>query len=506
MTFNKKILVLGNETQDTDIEVSKIAEQSKTINHGLITDTNSVVISPGYYHTSVSDMSPGDIIFISSKFDQILMLDQPKESYHHYKNLVTALRLMYDLDLNGETVIYRDNKNAQKFMQWRNFLKENKSFCFYPFLALVDNIDSTTICPKSYTPITKINDIVNWHTDKHYDNLRKRMIAGELNPEHCSDCYAREAEGQESTRQYETLEWTERINAESIDDFTSIKTPMYYEIRPSNKCNIMCRTCSDGYSHLIEKEWKKYKEIPLVPWKFTNTAWHYIDFNNLEKIYVGGGEPTIMTEFYDLLRRCIAEGKTDFEFAIGTNGMKFSNTLIELLDHFSKIVFSFSYDGYKQVNDYIRWGSDFDTIVENGRKLQAHGHKIALQTVFSMYSITRMHEVFEFYDQEYPMSGLLVQVGTGQDDAFMPFNHPCPELVLESMKRCQQTKTYYANGRSIKTMIDLIIDHYSNPNYKVDVELLRKFYEFNDKLDRYRNSQLSDYIPELGEARKIYDI
>ena len=506
MMFDKKILILGNETEDTNVKVSELARISNTVNHGLITDPNSDISLFGYYHTSVSDTSPGNIVFMSSKFNQIIMLDQPKENYPHYKNLVTTLRLMYDLDLNGADVVYRENSNAQQFMYWRKLLKENKSFCFYPFLALVDNIDSTCICPKSSLPITKVSEIKDWHTDPHYGKLREKMIAGEQIPERCSDCYNRELEGQESTRQYETLEWSERIHATSINDFTSVSSPMYYEIRPSNKCNIMCRTCDDGHSHLIEKEWRKYGEIPLATWRFSNTAWEHINFNNIEKIYVGGGEPTIITEFYDFLRRCIAEGKTDFELAIGTNGMKFSNTLIELLDNFSKVVFSFSYDGYKRVNDYIRWGSDFNTIVANSRILQERGHKIALQSVFSMYSITRIHEVFEFYDQEYPMSGLLVQVGSGQNDAFMPFNHPCPELVLESMHRCQQTKTYYANGRSIRSMIDLIIDHYSKPDYKVDTELLRKFYEFNDKLDRYRNSQLSDYIPELAEARQLYGV
>jgi hypothetical protein len=88
----------------------------------------------------------------------------------------------------------------------------------------------------------------------------------------------------------------------------------------------------------------------------------------------------------------------------------------------------------------------------------------------------------------------------------LPYNHPCPELVVESMRRCQQTKIYYINGRSVKSTVDLILEHYSNPKYKVDIELLRKFYEFNDKLDSYRNSRLGDYIPELEQARKIYGI
>lgn len=500
-----KILFIGNETIDTDTTVSNLAKEANTKNFGLISDIDQDVSHVGYYHTSVADLSPGDIVHISKKFNVVRLLDQPKNSYPHYKNLVTTLRLMYDLQVDKIVEVdYANNQNAKEFLYWKNLLKTNKSFCYYPFAAVVDNIDSTCICPKSRVPITKIDDIKDWHTDPHYSNLRNKMLAGELIPDHCHDCYAREAEGQESTRQYETLEWIERISAKTVDDFVNISSPMYYEIRPSNKCNIMCRTCDDGHSHLIEKEWKTHKEIPLQPWYFNNTSWDKIDFTNLKKIYVGGGEPTIITEFYDFLRKSIAHGKTDYELAIGTNGMKFSNTLLELLDHFDKVVFSFSYDGYGKVNDYIRWLSDFDTIVENGRMLQQRGHTIGLQTVFSMYSITRMHEVFEFYDQEYPTSGLLVQVGAGQDDAFMPFNHPRPDLVVESLKRCQQTKTYYTNGRSIKSMIDLLIDHYSDPDYKVDIEALKKFYEFNDKLDRYRNSKLGDYIPELEQARSIY--
>ena len=498
-----KILVLGNETSRTDELTSELAKTSNTINHGLISDPNLSIDRDGYYHTTVSDLTPGEIVQISNKFNRVIMLDQPKESYPHYKVFVTTLRLMYDLEMNGIATEYQNNESAKSLMKWRQYLKENKSFCFYPFLALLDNIDETTICPKNKLPITKSSNIVNWQTNAEYMTIRNKMAAGELMPERCSDCYDREIEGQESTRQYETLEWTQRLSLESVDDFFKIKSPVVLEMRPSNMCNIMCRTCDDGHSHLIEREWKTIG-IPLVDWKYTNSSFDNIDFNTVERIYWAGGEPTIMPEFYDFLQRCISAGRTDFELNIGTNGMKFSDKIVKLLDNFTNVCFSFSYDGYREVNDYIRWRSNFDTIVDNGRMLRDHGHRIGLQTVFSMWSITRMHEVFEFYDSEYLGSGLLVQVGAGQDDAFMPFNHPCPELVLESMRRCQQTKIYYMNGRSIKSMIDLMIDYYSNPNYKVDVELLRKFYEFNDKLDQVRNTQLINYIPELEQARTLY--
>jgi len=505
MTFNKKILVLGNETADTDIKVSELADEANTINHGLINDTNLAVTDFGYYHTSVIDLSPGNIIHIADKFDAIMLLNQPKESFPHFKSYITSVRLMYDLELKGVSTIYRDNKFAAQLIRWRQFLKDNKSFCFHPFMALINNDDSTAICPKNNKPITKIDKIVNWQTDAEYKKIRDKMLAGDLMPDRCSDCYDRENEGQESTRQFETLEWAIRLDAESPEDFIKIKSPLYYEIRPNNLCNIMCRTCDDAHSHLIEREWKVIN-IPLVQNKFATIPFDSIDFDTVERIYWGGGDPTVMPEFYDFLEKCNAINRTSFELEIGTNGMKISDKLLSLLEKFDDVNFAFSYDGYQRVNDYIRWGSDFDTVVKNSHKVLSQGHKVSLQSVFSMYSITRMHEVFEFYDKEYPKLGALVQVAGGMNDIFMPYNHPRPDLVIESMRRCQQTKIYYTNGRSVKSMVDLLLDYYSNKDYQVNVEKLKEFYDFNDKLDVSRNSPLGDYIPELAEARKIYGV
>ena len=70
------------------------------------------------------------------------------------------------------------------------------------------------------------------------------------------------------------------------------------------------------------------------------------------------------------------------------------------------------------------------------------------------------------------------------------------------MKRCTQTQVYYSNGRSCKTQVDAMLDWYTN-QYQLDVDKLKKFYEFNDKLDQSRGSRLVDYIPELAQARSM---
>jgi hypothetical protein len=53
-------------------------------------------------------------------------------------------------------------------------------------------------------------------------------------------------------------------------------------------------------------------------------------------------------------------------------------------------------------------------------------------------------------------------------------------------------------------MVDLTLEYYSNPDYKVNVNHLKEFYDFNAKLDQARGSRLIDYIPELDAGCKLY--
>ena len=111
-----KILYIGNETADTDLRVTDLAKKDSTVNHGLISSTTQDISLEGYYHTSVTDLPAGDIAHMAPKFDCVKLLDQPKDSYPHYKSLVTSLRLMYDLDVDNLVAVeYADNLNARDF-------------------------------------------------------------------------------------------------------------------------------------------------------------------------------------------------------------------------------------------------------------------------------------------------------------------------------------------------------------------------------------------------------
>ena len=503
--IGQKILCIGNETESTDIAVSALAEKNDAINHGLISNSTFYPKEFGYYHTSIADIPAGGIVTnLVQHFDLIMMVDQHIDSYPHWKSFVNTFRLMIEVEKKGFNTTFRDNINNKNIIYWHNLLHTNKSFCMIPFMTLSNDYGSATLCFKNPLPITKIENITDWSTDPMFAPIRNNLVAGITMPDKCDTCYQREQSGGESARQFESLEWAVKLKLSDVQDAKQIKDPVVYDIRPSNKCNIMCRMCDDKHSHLIEKEYKKIGwKTTTDEWKFQAFPYERINYDTVERIYWAGGEPTVMPEFYAFLRDCIKNKQVDFDLNIGTNGLKISNRIWDLLKEFPRVTFNISIDGYKKINDYIRWLSDFDTVRSNCFKIQEAGHALSFQTVFSMWNATRVHEIFEFYDRDFPGCNTLVQPAGAFDNLMSPWHNPLREQVLESMYRCRETQVYYNNGRNTNHLVDEMIGRYENHQFSPD--MLKSFFRYNDKLDQSRGSRLEDYIPELAEARHKFD-
>lgn len=504
--MNKNILCIGNETELTDVMVSQLAAQAKSVNHGLISNESFLPKAVGYYHTSLADISAGNIAHLARKFDTIVMLDQDVDSYPHFKSFVNTFRLMIELEKQNFNTEFRNNNGNKNIIYWHNLLFNNKSVCIYPFIGLNNDYGSVNLCQKNSKPLTKLDSITDWNTAPGFTPIRNNMLNGVQMPEHCAICYEREEAHGESARQFESLEWLVRLKLNDIEDLKKIKNPVYIEVRPNNKCNIMCRMCNDTYSHLIERESKKFgfRLIATSSNKIQGVVpYDQINFDTIQRIHWSGGEATVQPEFYDFLKKCIKEKRTNFDFSIGTNGQKISDKLFDLLAEFPKVTFSVSFDGYEKVNDYIRWGSNFNQIRENCYRILAKGHVLAFQTVFSMYNATRIHEVYEFYDREFPAQNVLVQPAGMIDSYLGPWHNPLRSLVLESMHKCKATKVYYNNGRNSNNLVDEMLNRFNNYDY--DPVILQQFFTYNDNLDRARGSNLEDYIPELAKARYILD-
>ena len=502
--FEQKILCLGNNSIDTDQKVSALAKEDQTANHGLISNNSFIPAEIGYYHTTVADLKFGAIANLAQYFDTILLLDQPPDQWSHPILFSATIKLINDFRELGHRIEYQNLETTKHNDFFNQLLKTNKSFCIQPFIHLHSRGNGyTNLCERSLTPVAKLENL-DWQNDPAHQEIRNNMLAGKLNEPHCNYCYDIEKAGGNGARYHDTLEWVVKLNLKSLDDLKSIKSPKYYSVRPSNKCNIRCRSCVPRDSHLIEKEFKTigiHYETEFVNYP----GFEIVDINNVERLLAAGGEPTVMPEFYEFLKKCIDNNKTNFEFCINTNAVKFSDKLLNLLDHFKNFKPSVSLDGVGKINDYIRWDSDFDQIVKNTHKLINRGHQVSFISVVSIYNITSLYKLLEFQDSEFPDSPVMLQFDSFRDDIQSPYNHPNIQLALASLEKCKKTNAYLNYSRGTKSIIDTLYKHYAN-DPTCDIEKLGKFFEFNDKLDQSRNSKLIDYIPELEEARvKLYE-
>ena len=497
-----KILCLGNNTEDTDVKTCDLAKVNSTVCHGLLSELDGAIVSiaqEGWYHSSVYDIEYGRLEELSSKFDSVIMLAQPKEQYSHPDAFYKTVRLVKNLP-NGK---FLDSSYTTDIDFFENLVKTNKSFCIFPFIELLTNQRSdgyTTLCARSSEPVAHISEITNWKTNEHYKHIRTNMINGKQLPKHCSLCYKLENKNILSAREQETIEWANRLNLTSLEDLGEISYPVYYEIRPSNICNLQCRMCSPSSSHLIGREYKKINLIDKIPTP-ERSDFSIINFNNLKKLYVAGGEPTAMAKFYEFLDQCIQNKQTDFEFVVNTNGTKLNNRFKKQLKQFSNFQFIVSVDGIGSINTYIRWPSQWENIIENIHYLRKNNHVVSFNTTVSIYNILNLYELLEFFDNEFP--GILVhaQLAVSDEDILSGLRFPNAELAYFKLLPIQQLNCY-KNDPLLKSFIDAIITHYqSSP--KPDLIKLAEFFKFNDALDKSRSVLLNDYIPELEMARKL---
>jgi hypothetical protein len=91
---------------------------------------------------------------------------------------------------------------------------------------------------------------------------------------------------------------------------------------------------------------------------------------HIKELYFAGGEPLLIPEHYNILEFMVTEGHAgNCILRYNSNGTEISDRLLELWSHFKLVKFNFSIDAFGDKNDYIRYPSKWEIIVNNLHKL-----------------------------------------------------------------------------------------------------------------------------------------
>ena len=229
-------------------------------------------------------------------------------------------------------------------------------------------------------------------------STRVAMMNDEIPPQ-CQKCFTEEEAGHRSKRVWETAYWAKQGYTEAsvipntTEDGTIEPKLPYIDLRFGSKCNLACIMCSPHDSSKWVPDWNKlFPKIEnpelkeLMQWsnKGTNDGasynWHmnnpkfweelYEQIPHMQQLYFAGGEPLIIDAHYDLLEKCIEDGSAEhITLRYNSNGMEWRDDLFDLWKHFKLVRYHYSIDSVYEMNDYIRYPSKWDHMVEQFKVL-----------------------------------------------------------------------------------------------------------------------------------------
>tara|TARA_B110000503_G_scaffold43199_1_gene70694 strand:+ start:2908 stop:4221 length:1314 start_codon:yes stop_codon:yes gene_type:complete len=360
---------------------------------------------------------------------------------------------------------------------------------------------------------------------------RLQMLNGEV-PASCRKCFAEEAKGIKSKRNWETSVWQERIDIDSIvaktDSDGRIPADIpYFDLRLGNVCNLKCVMCSPHDSSSWIKDWKlqypKYTNIELKQDQSWNPKFDYTWYKkgsfiesmkgqvqHIKELYFAGGEPLMIPEHYAILEFMVAEGHAkNCILRYNSNGTDISDKLLSLWENFKQIKFNFSIDAIEERNDYIRYPSKWKTIVENLHKLDNTPDNITVNIAcavqaLNIYNITdlaewKLAQNFKKINAAPYGAGLI-----GLHLVYLP-SHMNIRVLPQDIKAAvtkKITNFIYSDNRDNEFIMNSygydrwkgMLEYMNSEDWSAKLPALQQYLKIND---RTREQNLIEVFPEL---------
>ena len=322
-----------------------------------------------------------------------------------------------------------------------NPIKDSPTFCAIPFVSLEVNTDGAIrpccLIKGQYHQLKKsdgtkytIKDNLSdaWNSDE-MRKMRLAMINGDK-LEGCNVCYLQESSGRTSNREYSNAEWSRRLTeTELLNKVDQAITSggeidysiAYLDLRLGNLCNLKCRMCSPFNSSQIAKEHldleqrdPAYKVVwastfgkfdprfnDMQEWFDKDILWdQVIDMiPNLKKVYMTGGEPTLIENNFKFMQACIDKGRKDIVLFFNTNCTNVNKKFTNLISQFDRVNINASIDGVNEVNDYIRSPSKWSQISRNVETLaQLPNVVLGVTPTVQTYNVFNLVDTLKWVD------------------------------------------------------------------------------------------------------------
>lgn len=267
-------------------------------------------------------------------------------------------------------------------------------------------------CCRFKAPVQEFaGDLDNVLHSPQYQILREQSslnqpIAG------CEKCYYEEANGKESLREQFNRDYdTKNISLE------------FLEIGFDNICNLTCDGCWGEFS----SSWAKKNNPNVIHIKSTVEIVEVPDTVN--KILFLGGEPLMTTRHRKFLK--LVKNKSSTSVTYNTNGtFLLDDETLELLAQFKHVKFILSIDGYKELNNQVRSGSNWEDIIKFIDQIQSTKFELVIHTVIHSNNWHGLKDMSDFINvSKLSWTTNILTYPANLDIANLPDKTICADLI-----------------------------------------------------------------------------
>lgn len=341
-------------------------------------------------------------------------------------------------------------------------------------------------------------------------------------PQECNSCWNKEDNNLQSFRQDILNNHNDNIDYDSVKKsmVNNIKIPYKaYELRTGSLCNIACRTCNPANSTGWYSDWEKltnsntfFNRIGRIEninktnnnWEWFNEPSYWINtlLPNITKsiqyhgfctIILQGGEPLIvkqLNEFYQFLIDNNLSQNIILRYTSNLTCIP-NKLLTEYWKYFKQIEINGSIDGYRKVNDYIRYPAKFNIIEKNVEFLLNNGVKLSILTTVSTLNILYLSGLVEWLSR-YNLEMTPFSVWNEQASIFSPL------CISKDLIEKSYSKLLNSSVNVPDKLIDMFNNYLLNPKGHYH-DLSVEFWDVTRRLDCIRNQNINDILPELVE-------
>jgi MoaA/NifB/PqqE/SkfB family radical SAM enzyme len=284
-------------------------------------------------------------------------------------------------------------------------------------------------------------------------------------------------------------------------------TDITLEIRPGNVCNFACQTCWPAASSRVTAFYQQAGFDVINPSSGPSIydTKNIVDYSFLEKIkhrikdiILLGGEP-----FYD--KNCLAflnwaTENLSSKLTIFTNTSVIREDIISSYKGILTIVSSL--DAVGKPAEYIRFGTEWNIIEENFKKLKNFKHvKNRVNITTSAYNFYYISDVIEFLLDDWPE---VVSFGVATQSKFREWVIPLHMresiiIRLQSIiKKIELANIALDQKQNATINLEAIIKNLKEDPYNEEQHLILK--QFSKKLDQVKkinSSEYGEYLKEL---------